>query len=124
MLKKLLSWFIKGHVGESSKHMAAVASGIYKAPENTGKKRLVISIGSEGISSKPESVNEPNYPHDVYDFLRCVELVKACPEVRLHFGAIAKTSDRWKKIIDNWDALSSSLNDPDKIHKLMRDIGL
>jgi len=49
-----------------------------------------------------------NYPHDPDDLNRCLQLIKAVPEVREAFPRIAELHESWKVLIENWDALESS----------------
>ncbi len=83
MSENIINWLIHGRMGISSKAMAAVA--LDKAPENKFY----------------------NHPHDPADFNRCLELVKAAPEVREAFPKIAALSPAWKTIIDHWDELKA-----------------
>lgn len=80
MSSNILNWFLGGRVCESSKCMAAIASG---APAPMFKA----------------------YPLDPDDFNRCLLLLKAAPEVRNAFPEIANLSPVWLGLILNWDAI-------------------
>jgi hypothetical protein len=47
-------------------------------------------------------------PQDPDDFNRCLELLKCCPFVRDSFDDIAKISQEWKAIINNWHKIEMS----------------
>lgn len=84
MNEKILKWFATGRVGASSKTMACAV------------------IGSQ---------SDESYPLDPADFNRCLLLLEAVPEVREHFDKIAKVSDTWKTLIDNWKKLEKMFLD-------------
>jgi hypothetical protein len=81
MSANIIRWLAQGEVGESSKTMAFTALG----QETTFK----------------------SYPLDPDDFKRCLKLLKAAPEVRLHFSAIRALSPTWAALIDHWDELEA-----------------
>jgi len=70
-------------------------------------------ISSETLAFKSIGIDhESGYaPSDPSDFNRCLKLVDAIPEIKLHFDSIAKISDKWKKVIDNWDKLEKMFCD-------------
>ena len=81
---KVLNWMATGDVGESSKAMALCA---------TGTARL------------------KSHPYDPPDFNRCLLLVKEIPEIRDHFDDVAKMSDTWAALIENWNELEECFLD-------------
>jgi len=80
-MQNILDWYIDGETGISSKAMAAIACG--KAPKD----------------------QYWNHPRDPADLNRCIKLVDKAPEVKEAFGEIAKLSNCWSAIIENWDDL-------------------
>lgn len=80
MEKKILNWFATGRVGLSSKAMACCVLGIK---------------------------NDNSHPYDPDDFNRCLLFLKAVPEVRGCFDEIAKMSNEWKALIENWEAIET-----------------
>lgn len=81
---KVLKWIATGRVGMSSQAMALAACG----------------MPSDG-----------SYPHDPDDLNRCLLLLKAVPEVREHFGEIAKLGPVWGRLIARWNEIESSFLD-------------
>ena len=79
--QKILHWFATGDTGVSSQHMAFVAAG----------------ISSKGKHTWP--------PYDADDLNRCIQLVKAVPEIKDAFPRIAETSESWAITIQHWDEL-------------------
>jgi hypothetical protein len=108
MKNKILRWLANGETGMSSETMAYTAIGI-----KTHK----------------------SHPYDPADLNRCLVLVKKVPEIKKHFGKIAKISKQWKAVIDNWTLLemtfvtevgwnwSKSMAAP-KTYELMKKLGL
>lgn len=43
------------------------------------------------------------YPHDPSDFGRCERLMRAVPEIREWFPAMAQVSPRWARLVEQWD---------------------
>ena len=78
--QRLIDWFVNGETGLSSSHMAAVAAGVH----GTG-----------------------DWPRDPSDLRRCVQLVRAVPEIKSHFSSIADSGPQWAAIIRNWDELAA-----------------
>lgn len=78
---KILDWLAYGRVGASSKCMAMVA------------------LGREARG---------DYPSDPSDLNRCLQLIKAAPEVREAFPKIAALHESWNVLIENWDELEAS----------------
>lgn len=78
---KILNWFFTGHVGSSSKTMAAIA---------VDQEEVMFGF---------------DRPHDSSDFYRCYELVKAVPEIKDHFDKIKERCPEFGPILDRWDEL-------------------
>lgn len=83
---KILTWFATGRVGISSKAMACCAAG----------------LGQDPMWSRNN-----NHPHDPDDFNRCLLLLEAVPEIRNHFGEIARLSEAWGRLIENWEQIET-----------------
>lgn len=83
-LQKVIEWLAGGDTGLSSKHMAAVASGV----KGNG-----------------------NYPLDPSDLGRCIRLLGQVPEIRGAFPAIAASGPKWAVVIAHWDELVAMLTD-------------
>jgi len=109
MKDKILDWLANGQVGLSSKCMAMCAAGVSYKYKYT--------------------------PSDPSDFNRCLLLVQQIPEVENEFNRIARVSDKWKVVIDNWQLLKSTFIDEvgfnwsngdraPKTYKLMKKLGL
>ena len=79
-LMDVIYWLVSDDTGVSSQTMAAIAIGAGD-PRNFGA------------------------PYDADDFGRCYRLVKACPFIREHFGAIARVVPRFAPILAEWDEL-------------------
>jgi len=47
-----------------------------------------------------------SHPYDPDDFKRCYKLLEAVPEWKLRIGEMAKVSDQWKNLSENWDKLT------------------
>lgn len=81
--QKILEWvFTSEDVGMSSKAMAAASVGVTKCT---------------------------SHPHDPSDLNRCVKLVGEIPEIKEKFHLISELSPTWKRLIDKWDELESTL---------------
>lgn len=76
--QKIIAWFAGDDTGLSSKHMAAVASGVR---------------------------GNGNHPLDPSDLGRCIRLVHNVPDIRSAFPAIAASGAKWKTVIEHWDEL-------------------
>lgn len=108
MREKLISWLIYGERGISSEAMCAVFLG----------KHPNMRWASFG-----------NHPRDPNDFKRCSDLLKAVPEARNHMHRVARLSDAWKNLVDNWDELEELLEEElpkgkaPKLYKRMQELG-
>lgn len=80
---RLLQWVFNGDTGLSSKAMAA--------------HLYCIRIENE--------FNRVFHPSDASDFGRCVELLAAVPEMRVHVFRMAELSPTWAAIVASWDEL-------------------
>lgn len=78
--RKLLTWLLTGNVGASSKAIAAHLSGIHC---------------------------DGSYPHDASDFLRCVLLLEAVPELCDELPRMAEVNAEWKALVEHWDEIES-----------------
>ena len=79
---KVLKWYAEGDVGQSSKFMCG---------------RLLDLKG------------EYAHPYDPSDFRRCLLLLKAVPELKLHLKKMKDCSNIWKNLIYHWDELENLL---------------
>jgi hypothetical protein len=82
---KVLDWFGKGEVGESSKCMALALTG------------------------HPFKTAFPVYPCDPDDFNRCYKLLKAVPELRSRLTWMKDVNGYWKALVAHWDEVEESL---------------
>ena len=82
----LLEWFHFGEVGVSSEFIARYLTG-----QNT----------RGGF----------NDPADPDDFKRCEKLLRAVPSLRKEFQRMREVSTRWEFLVENWDAITASLED-------------
>lgn len=78
--QKVIAWFATGHVGESSKCMAAHLTG---------------------------QDCKGSYPHDGDDFGRCVGLLDAVPELRERLPQMASVNAKWAALVARWDEIES-----------------
>lgn len=76
MQELLLNWFATGRVGASSRAMACAVIGLK---------------------------HDRSHPSDPSDFNRCLLLLEAVPEIRMHMAKIANISDTWAKLVARWD---------------------
>lgn len=81
---RLLTWFLRGEVGASSKTLVH----FYK--------------GEDFRNDSPQG------PIDVSDFRRCYLLVQAIPEIKEVFPLVAERVPSFKGVIENWDAISAA----------------
>ena len=76
------------------------------------------------------------HPADPADFNRCLLLLETAPEARKHMDKVAALSDKWKKIVENWDELENCFLDEvglnwskgrdlsaTKTYKMMKNLG-
>lgn len=82
---RLLTWFLRGEVGASSKTLVH----FYKGEEF-------------------RCDDFPTGPIDVSDFRRCYLLVQAIPEIKEVFPLVAKHVPSFKGVIENWDKISAA----------------
>ncbi len=85
-----IEWWIKnGNHGDSSNYML-----------NTFR------LSSKTKKDKHHFIKFP-LPHDVYDFRRCLELIKCVPEFRKNFNKLSVSSFGWELLIDNWNSIEN-----------------
>ncbi len=82
---RLLTWFLRGEVGASSKTLVH----FYKGEEF-------------------RDGDFPTPPFDVSDFRRCYLLVQEVPEIKEVFPLVAERCPAFKGVIENWDAISAA----------------
>lgn len=82
---RLLTWFLRGEVGASSKTLVH----FYKGEEFRHD-------------------DSPRGPIDVSDFRRCYLLVQTIPEIKEVFPLVAERVPSFKGVIENWDAISAA----------------
>ena len=109
MKTKILEWLANGETGISSKCMAFAALGIRAEYQYA--------------------------PSDPSDFNRCLLLVERVPEIKKKFSEIAKISNEWNAVIENWDSIRqlfisevgenwSTGESAPLTYQLMKDLGL
>lgn len=81
----LTAWLDSDDVGMSSKFMASVLSGQFKA--------------------------EFAIPYDPADFGRCVRMIQAIPELEQQIGEMRKHGRMWTAVADNWARWSEMLDE-------------
>lgn len=81
-LKKVIKWFASDDTGMSSEAIAITLT--------TGKKCY-------------------SQPWDPSDFLRCINLFKAVPELKPHLYKMGEVSEVWGRLVANWDEIESCL---------------
>lgn len=94
-----------------------------------------LAVGEQGNSSKAmfhhitgatPSPNEINaHPRDVDDLRRCIELEERVPEITGNIGKMAKVSDTWNNLADNWASLKGlfAAGKYDVLYQRMREMG-
>lgn len=90
----LIRWFASDNVGESSKYLASVTTGIYPY--------------------------QYAHPLDIGDLSRCIELIKSVPELEGRLHLMKSKSERWRKIVTHWVGLEELYiaNDHKQLNKL------
>ena len=77
---------------------------LWLAGDETGVSSKVMAFCAVNINFMPL-----DHPLDPGDLHRCMLLVEQVPEIKEHFPRIAKLSDPWKNIIENWETLIQTL---------------
>ena len=86
----LIAWACSDEVGMSSVFMA---------------RRLAPLAGLQFPGHRIP--DEPAYPYDPSDFGRCMGLLDAVPELRLHIAKMAEYGKVWAAYVEHWDALET-----------------
>lgn len=89
-INRLMTWFITGDTGLSSKCMAA-------------------TIMSQSATLSIKSYEARAYPLDGSDLNRCVKLLKKVPELREHLWMMSQVSPHWDILVKHWDELEKIL---------------
>ena len=92
MKDKLITWFAKGDVGESSRSMALVMAGI------------------------PLDDNDRSHPWDPADLSRCLLFLEAVSEARQHMDLFRVISEKWNALIDSWAEIETTLLEEVGLH--------
>jgi hypothetical protein len=61
------------------------------------------------LSGAPEAL-EYAHPHDSVDFKRCCKMLKAIPELQSKLSNIAKESDVWAGLVEDWDTVNKLID--------------
>ena len=107
MRDKILTWFVNGATGASSKAMAGCIAGIEH--------------------------DNMSYSLDPGDFNRCLLFLAAVPEAREHLNEVATISPVWGRLVARWDEIEKTFLDEvgldwcngfsaPKTYKLMQEI--
>ena len=86
----LIAWACSDEVGMSSVFMA---------------RRLSAHAGLRFPGHRIK--DEPAHPYDPDDFGRCLGLLEAVPELRLHIAKMAEYGKVWAAYVEHWDELET-----------------
>lgn len=85
--------------------------------DNETLKKVIKWFGSDdtGMSSEAIAITLTtgkycySHPWDPSDFLRCMKLFKAVPELKPHLHKMAEVSEVWKRLVIHWDEIEECL---------------
>lgn len=135
MFSAITKQFNKDH-GGCAKTWVEPQPDFSKAPEDRAEWWL--QYGEHGMSScaifttitgrAVEGKREISHPHDPSDFNRCHKLLVCVPEFRQLLHLMKKVSPEWENLVNNWDKLTTMLeeqlktNKPNGMYELMHEL--
>ena len=90
-------------------HVAAsenIGLDAWLATDDVGLSSKFLALKLSGSPETPEYA----HPHDSVDFKRCCKMLKAVPELQGKLGDIAKESEVWAGLVEDWNTINELID--------------